>query len=321
MTILILSRKASLYSTRRLSRAGKKKGHRVVVVDPLQCTLALDGQEPLFFYQGKRLKGFDVVIPRIGATIADYGISIVSHLESMGVPVLNSSVSIARAKDKYQNLLFLSRHGISIPRTVLVRSSLDIDRALQIVGGPPVILKISQGTHGVGVILAESRQSVESTLEALWNLGQDILIQEFVKESFGRDVRALVLDGKVIAAIRRHARIREFRSNIHRGALGIPLNLKERYRSTAIRAAQVMGLRLAGIDMLEGRGGPRVVEVNASPGLEGIEKATGRNIAGLVISHAVRLVRKKVKDKSTIEKTKREELIGFTPTAFRENYQ
>jgi len=293
MTILILSRRSSLYSTRRLIRAGKKRGHKVIVIDPLQCTLALDRGKPLLYFRRKRLKGIDVVIPRIGSALADYGLSVLAHLEMGGIPVLNPSSAIAKAKDKFQALQFLSAHAIDTPRTALVRNPEDIDRALKIVGGLPVILKVPQGTHGVGVILAESRQSVESTLEAFWSIGQDILIQEFVKESYGRDIRALVLDGKIVAAMRRHARVGEFRSNIHKGAIGIPLELKKSYRNAAIQAAQVMGLRFAGIDMLEGKGGPRVVEVNASPGIEGMERVAGKNIAGLIISYAVGLARKK----------------------------
>lgn len=289
MRILVLSRRESLYSTRRLVQAGEKKGHTMIVADPLQCTLTLRGENPQVFFRGRKMRGIQAAIPRIGAAIADYGLIVLSHLEMMGVPVLNSSRSIALARDKFLSLQVLSRHGIDTPRTVLIRSPHVIDRAMEIVGGPPVILKVSQGTHGVGVIFAESRQAVESTLEALWNLGQDILIQEYVRESFGRDIRALVLDGKVVAAVRRHARLREFRSNIHRGAIGIPLELKEKYRTAAVTAAGAMGLRLAGIDIVEGKGGPKVVEVNASPGLEGIERASGRNIAAMIIAHTVRM--------------------------------
>jgi ribosomal protein S6--L-glutamate ligase len=236
----------------------------------------------------------DLVIPRIGASVTEHGLAVVNQFDMMGVPIVNNSQPIARSRDKLRSFQLLSRKDIDIPRTVVAREPHQIGAALEAVGGPPVVLKLIRGTQGIGVILAETEQAVLSVLDTLWSLGQTILIQEFVAESEGRDIRALVVGNRVVTAMRRQARFGEFRSNIHRGGDGVVVDLDERTRRTAVQATQVMGLQVAGVDLLESHEGPKVMEVNSSPGFEGLEEATGLGIAEIIVNYAVRFARRRI---------------------------
>jgi ribosomal protein S6--L-glutamate ligase len=283
---LLLSRQRWLYSTRRFREVARQRGHQLEIADPLECALELSNEGPRLLVQGQPLDGIDAALPRIGASLPGQGVAVVSHLEAMGVPVLNGSSAIRRARDKLLALQVLTMSGIGVPRTVLARTPAQVELALEIVGGPPVVLKLLQGTQGVGVILAETRAAASSTLDALWGLGQDVLVQEYVVESAGRDVRVLVVGGRIVAAMRRQARDGEWRSNIHRGGAGTRIELDPSYVTTAIAAARAIGLDVAGVDLLEGRDGPRVTEVNASPGFEGLERVCDVDVAGVILDRA-----------------------------------
>lgn len=297
LKICILSRKRTLYTTRRLVEAARAMGHEVMLVDPLGCHLVVGYRFNTLYHRTgrKRLDNVDVVIPRIGASITEYGLATVNQFDMMGVPLINNSVPIARSRDKLRCLQLLSRHDIDIPRTVMARSPDQIERAIELVGGCPVVLKLLQGTQGVGVLLAETPQQVESLLDTFWGLNQNILIQEFIRESAGRDVRALVVGGRVVAAMRRTARMGEFRSNIHRGGEGTPIELEPEYARVALEATAIVGLQVAGVDMLESRTGPKVMELNSSPGFEGLEAATGMDVAGVILRYAVEYARQKMR--------------------------
>ncbi len=287
--VVILSRNKKLYSTRRLVEAAKALGHAPRVLDTLRCNMVLGRDRPTILYRGAELLPTDVhvVIPRIGASITGYGLSVVNQLDMMGVPVLNAAVPISRSRDKLRALQLLSRFGIDIPRTAMCRYRDEVEAAVAMVGGLPCIIKLIQGTQGVGVMIANTEAEVEGMLDTLWTLGQEILLQELVAESRGRDVRALVVGDRVVAAMRRTARAGEFRSNIHRGGVAEALTLEREYAEAAVKAARVMGLEVAGVDMLEARTGPKIMEVNSSPGFEGLEAATGSDIATLYVQHAV----------------------------------
>ncbi|MFN2433510.1 MAG: RimK family alpha-L-glutamate ligase [Gemmatimonadota bacterium] len=292
LRIAVLSRRPRLYTIRRLRAAANARGHSLRVLDPLQCYLSLGRHLPGVSYQGRALRRIDVVLPRIGPALSSYALAVVKQLELMGLPVVNSCSAISRARDKLLSLQLLTQNGVAVPRTVVARNPSHVGQSLAEVGGPPVVLKLFQGTHGVGVMLAETELAAQSMLDTLWSLGQNILIQEFVAESRGRDLRALVIGGEVVAAMRREAKLGEFRSNIHRGGKGTRVELGAVYRRAAIEATRVMGLDVAGVDMLESVVGPKVIEINASPGFEGLEAATGVDIAGLLIerveAHAAR---------------------------------
>ena len=285
----ILSRKKTLYSTRRLIEAARARGYQARILDVLKCNLVLETGHPRLFHGGVEVTGLSVALPRIGASVTAHGLNVVRQLEVQGVPLVNSSGAISRSRDKLRALQLLAGAGVDIPRTVLARGGGDVDLLVEQVGGLPAILKLIQGTQGVGVMIAHSKAEVESILSTLWNLGQEILLQEFIAESRGADVRALVVGGRVVGAMRRAARTGEFRSNLHRGGEGTPLSLPADFTAAAVRAAQVLGLEVAGVDMLEAKGGPKVMEVNSSPGFEGLEHATGLDIAGAIIGHAARL--------------------------------
>lgn len=285
MKIAILSQNGNLYSTRRIREAAAARGHHVRVLDTLKFSIQVDQEHPELYYRGKPLGPFDAVIPRVGASVTFFGCAVVRQFEQMGVFALNSSLAIAVARDKLRSLQVLSRRDIGLPPTAFVRSREDILPAIDRVGGAPVIIKLLEGTQGVGVILAESRKVAEAIIETLHGARQNVLIQKFVAESKGRDVRAFVVGGKVVAAMRRMAVGQEFRSNVHRGASTESVILHEEYKRTAVRATQVMGLHVAGVDLLESDHGPQVMEVNASPGLEGIEGATGVDVAGAIVEH------------------------------------
>jgi ribosomal protein S6--L-glutamate ligase len=294
LTVAILSRNRKLYSTRRLVEATRAHGHRAKVLDTLRCKLLLARDAQSVFYKGAEVTGVGVVIPRIGASITGYGLSVVNQFDMMGVPVLNNSVPIARARDKLRALQLLSRFGIDIPRTVLCRFRDQVPLAVDQVGGLPCIIKLLQGTQGVGVLIASSMSEVEGMLDTLWTLGQEIMLQELIVESRGRDVRAMVMGDRVVAAMRRTARQGEFRSNIHRGGEAQALDLPREYAEAAVKAVRVIGLEVAGVDMLESRTGPKIMEVNSSPGFEGLESVTGIDIASLYVEHAIGFARARV---------------------------
>jgi ribosomal protein S6--L-glutamate ligase len=286
-TVAILSRKRSLYSTSRLVEAVRARGERPLVLDTLRCSMVIRSGEPRMFFRGVELRGLDVAIPRIGASITNYGLAVVRHLDGMGVAVLNDAEPIARSRDKLRCLQVLAGVGIAVPRTVMAHDRSNLPRLLEEVGGLPAIVKLSRGTQGVGVMLASTMDEVRSILSTFSGLGEEIVLQEFVAESKGRDIRALVVGGRVVGAMRRQAKAGEFRSNLHRGGEGQPVELPPEWERMAVRTAGVVGLEVAGVDMLEGREGPKVMEVNSSPGFEGLEGATRRDIAGAIIEHAL----------------------------------
>ncbi|HKK14113.1 MAG TPA: 30S ribosomal protein S6--L-glutamate ligase [Gammaproteobacteria bacterium] len=283
MKIAILSRKSSLYSTRRMVEAGKQRGHEVRVIDTLRCYMNITSHKPEIHYKGEVLTGFDAVIPRIGASITFYGAAVLRQFEMMGVFPVNESVAISRARDKLRSLQLLSRAGIGLPVTGFAHSPDDVQDLIKMVGGAPLVIKLLEGTQGIGVVLAETRKAAESVVEAFMGLKANILVQEFIKEAGGSDIRCFVVNGKVVAAMMRTAKEGEFRSNLHRGGTAELIKITPEERSTAVRAAQVIGLNVAGVDILRSNHGPVVMEVNSSPGLEGIEGATGKDVAGLII--------------------------------------
>jgi ribosomal protein S6--L-glutamate ligase len=287
--LVILSRNAKLYSTRRLVAAARALELNPRVLDTLRCDLLLERDRPRLFHRGVEVEpgSVRVVIPRIGASITGYGLSVVNQFDLMGVPVLNGAAGIGRSRDKLRALQLLARAGLAIPRTALCRYRDEVPAAVELVGGLPCIIKLVRGTQGVGVMIASTMAEVTGLLDTLWTLGQEILLQELVKESRGRDVRALVIGDEVVGAMRRTARAGEFRSNIHRGAAAARLDLPGDYASAAIRAARVVGLEVAGVDLLEAHEGPMIMEVNSSPGFEALERATGFDIATRYVEHAV----------------------------------
>ncbi len=275
------------YSTRRLKEAAQQRGHQAKVLNTLKFAIDLEQGEPDLYFRQKRLSEYDAVLPRIGASITYFGTAVVRQFEQMGIFSANSSAGISNSRDKLRSLQILARHHIGMPRTTFVRDKLDVLPAIERVGGAPVVIKLLEGTQGIGVLLAESESSAVGIIELLQSQKQNVLIQKFVAESKGRDVRALVVGDQVVAAMRRVAQGQEFRSNVHRGGLTEQVDLDESFRSTAVRAAQILGLRFAGVDMLEGADGPQVMEVNSSPGLEGIERCTQLDVAGAAIDYLV----------------------------------
>jgi len=285
MRLAILSTAPRCYSTRRLKQAAIERGHDVKVLNTLRFAIELSHGDPNLHFRSKMLNRYDAVLPRIGASITYFGTAVVRQFEQMDVYTPNTSNGISNSRDKLRSLQILSRHDIGIPRTAFVRDRKDVLPAIERLGGAPVIIKILEGTQGVGVILADNTKVAEAIIETLQSTKQNVLIQAFVKESKGRDIRAFVVGGRVVAAMRRVAQGDEFRSNVHRGGKAEPVTLDSKFQETAIRAAQIMGLRVAGVDMLESASGPQIMEVNSSPGLEGIEGATGLDVAGAVIDH------------------------------------
>jgi ribosomal protein S6--L-glutamate ligase len=283
MKIAILSRRPKLYSTRRLEEEAKKRGHQVKIIDTLRCYMNITTQNPYIHYKGKILDKFDAIIPRIGASITFYGAALVRQFEMMGVFVANNSISITRAQDKLRSLQILSRKGVGLPITGFAYSPDDIQDLISMVGGPPLVIKILEGTQGIGVVLAETQQAAISVIEAFLDLQAHIMVQEYIKEAKAADIRCFVVNGKVIAAMERQAKLGEFRSNIHRGGTTRLAKLTAEERETAVRAAKVIGLNIAGVDLLRSNRGPLVMEVNSSPGLEGIEKSTQKNVAEIII--------------------------------------
>ena len=288
MKIGILSQNRKLYSTSRLVEAAELRGHKVQVINPLRCYMNIASFNPEIHYDGKELTGFDAVIPRIGASITFYGTAVVRQFEMMGVFPLNESVAISRSRDKLRSLQLLSRKGVGLPVTGFAHSPNDTADLLNLVGGAPVIVKLLEGTQGKGVVLAETRKAAESVVEAFRGLNANFLVQEFVKEAAGADIRCFVIGDKVVAAMKRQAQEGEFRSNLHRGGTAELIRITPEERATAVRASRIMGLNVSGVDILRSNHGPVVMEVNSSPGLEGIEKATGKDVAGLIIEYIER---------------------------------
>lgn len=283
MKIAILSRDATLYSTNRLKEAGEARGHEVKVIDYLRCYMNITSRRPQIIFQGRELEGFDAVIPRIGASHTFYGTAVVRQFEMRGTFTANESQAITRSRDKLRSLQLLARSGIGLPVTGFAHSTKDIDGLLDSVGGAPVVVKLLEGTQGVGVVLAETKKAAESVIAAFRQLDANILVQEYIKESGGSDLRALVVGGRVVAAIRRTGAPGDFRSNLHRGGYAEKVRLSPEERSIAVRAARALGLNVSGVDLLQSNHGPVVVEVNSSPGLEGVEGATKVDVAGRII--------------------------------------
>ncbi|WP_278403844.1 30S ribosomal protein S6--L-glutamate ligase [Pseudoalteromonas ruthenica] len=295
MKIGILSRNKSLYSTRRLIEAAQQRGHEVQVLDALRCYMNINSQEPEVHYKGKKLEDFNAIIPRIGASVTFYGCSVLRQFEMMGVYPVNESVAITRSRDKLRSLQLLSRKGVGMPVTGFASKPDDVKDLLEMVGGAPVVIKLLEGTQGIGVVLAETRKAAESVIEAFMGLKAHIMVQEYIKEAGGADIRCFVIGDRVIAAMKRQAQEGEFRSNLHRGGSASLVRITPEERKTAVAAAKAMGLNVAGVDLLRSERGPLVMEVNSSPGLEGIELATGKDIAGMIIQ----FIEKNAKEKRT----------------------
>jgi ribosomal protein S6--L-glutamate ligase len=292
MKIAILSRNPQLYSTRRLVEAAEKHGHEAHVVDHLRCNIEIEQKGPSLYYGSEYLEGFDAVIPRVGASVTFYGTAVVRQFEMMNVFSVNSSRGIVHSRDKLRCLQVLSKEGIGLPKTVFTNYSRNVEHVVESAGGAPVVLKLLEGTQGLGVVLAENQNAAQSVLEAFNGLKARVIVQEFIKEAGGADIRAFIVDGEVVGAMKRQGKEGEFRSNLHRGGTATILQLTEEEKRTAIKAAEAVGLGVAGVDLLQSSRGPLVLEVNSSPGLEGIERATGVDIAGKIIAFIEKSVKK-----------------------------
>lgn len=283
MRIAILSRNKKLYSTRRLIEAVEERGHEAVVLDVLRCYMEVVSSKPEVHFKGEELGQFDAVIPRIGASVTFYGTAVLRQFEMMGAFPLNESVAISRSRDKLRSLQLLARSGIGLPSTGFANDPDDIQDLIKMVGGAPLVIKLLEGTQGIGVVLAETRKAAESVIEAFLGLKANIMVQEYIKEAGGADIRCFVVGNKVVAAMMRQAQPGEFRSNLHRGGSASLIKITPAERATAVKAARTMGLNVAGVDLLRSERGPLVMEVNSSPGLEGIENASGKDIAGMIV--------------------------------------
>lgn len=292
LKIAILSRNTRLYSTKRLVEAGMKRGHDMFVIDPLRCYMNIASDNPEIHFKGKKLEGFDAIIPRIGASVTFYATAMLRQFEMTGTFTLNDSDAIARARDKLRSLQLLSREGIGMPVTGFAHSPDDTDDLMALVGDAPMIIKLIEGSQGQGVVLAETRQAAESVIDAFREMDAHFLVQRFVKEARGADLRCFVIGGEVVAAMQRRARRGDFRANLHRGGSAKAVRLTPKERDMALRAAEIMGLNVAGVDIIRSAQGPLVLEVNSSPGLEGIEAATKKNIAGEIIAFVEKHSRK-----------------------------
>ena len=290
MKIAILSRNPKLYSTQRLVEAAKKKGHEAIIVDHLKCTIELEKKSPKIYYNGAYLDDVDAIIPRIGASVTFYGTAVVRQFEMMKVFTAIESQALVRSRDKLRSLQILARAGVGLPRTVFTNYTKDVDHIIESVGGTPLVLKLLEGTQGLGVVLAETHNAASSVIEAFNGLKARVIAQQFIKESGGADIRAFVVDGVVVGAMKRQGKEGEFRSNLHRGGTASIIELSDDEENTALKAARAMGLGIAGVDMLQSANGPLVLEVNSSPGLEGIEAATKKDIAREIIRYVERNV-------------------------------
>lgn len=285
LNIVILSRREDTYTTRRLIQAAKERGHHVQAVDTLRCYMNITAQHPSIHYRGESLHGIDVVIPRISNRITFYGAAVLRQFEMMGVVTINDSLSLTRSRDKLRSLQLLSKRGVGLPITGFADSPDDINDLISMVGGPPLIIKLLEGMQGIGVVLAETAQAATSVIEAFLSMKTHILVQEYIKEADGEDIRCFVIGKKVVAAMKRKAPRGDFRANIHRGGHATLVKITPEERDMAIRAAQVLGLNIAGVDLIRSNQGPLVMEVNSSPGLEGIETTTKKDIASLIIQY------------------------------------
>jgi len=285
MKIAMLARNANLYSHQRLKEAAQERGHTLQIIDTLRCYMNIASRRPDVYYNGEKLPKFDAVIPRIGASITFYGLAVLRQFEMQGVYPLNESVAIGRSRDKLRSMQLLARDGIGLPVTTFAHDPKQTEEVLKLAGGAPLVVKLLEGTQGIGVVLADTDRSAKSVIEAFRGAKVNILVQEFIKEAGGTDIRALVVGGKVIAAMKRTGAEDDFRSNLHRGGSAEMIKISPEERSTAIRSAKSMGLGVCGVDMLRANHGPVVMEVNSSPGLEGVEKATGIDVAGKIIEH------------------------------------
>ncbi len=295
MKIGILSRGPNLYSTRRLVEAAEERGHEVHVLNTLHCYMDINSVNPRVHYEGEIMDGFDAIIPRIGASITFYGTAVLRQFEMLGVYPLNESVAISRSRDKLRSMQLMSRKGIGMPVTGFANSPDDIPDLIKMVGGAPLVIKLLEGTQGIGVVLAETKKAAESVIEAFMGLKANIMVQEYIKEAGGSDIRCLVVGDKVVAAMKRQAADGEFRSNLHRGGSATIARITPEERSTAVRAARTMGLNVCGVDILRSNHGPVVMEVNSSPGIEGIEQATGKDVAG----HIIQFIEKNARNNRT----------------------
>jgi len=285
MKIAMLARNAELYTHRRLKEAAEARGHQLDIINTLRCYMNIASRRPEVYYNGEKLEGYDAVIPRIGASVTFYGMAVLRQFEMQGVFPVNESVGIGRSRDKLRSMQLLARDGIGLPVTTFAHDPRQTDEVLKLAGGAPVVIKLLEGTQGIGVVLADTDRSAKSVVEAFRGAGVNILLQEFIKEAGGTDIRAIVVGGKVVAAMKRTGAEGEFRSNLHRGGSAQVIKLSPEERSTAIRSAKAMGLNVCGVDMLRSNHGPVVMEVNSSPGLEGVEKATGLDIASKIIEY------------------------------------
>ncbi len=283
MKIAMLARNPRLYSHKRLVEAAEERGHELRILNTLRCTMNITSHRPSILYNGETLTGFDAVIPRIGASITHYGLAVLRQFEMMGVWPLNESVAVGRSRDKLRSMQIFAKHGLGLPVTAFAHDPKQTDEVLKIVGGAPAVIKLLEGTQGIGVVLGETNNSAKSVIEAFRGLNVNILVQEFIKEAGSSDIRIFVVGGKVVAAMMRTGAEGDFRSNLHRGGSAKMVKITPEERSTAIRAAKVMGLNVAGVDVLRSNHGPVIMEVNSSPGLEGIEAATGKDVAGQII--------------------------------------
>jgi ribosomal protein S6--L-glutamate ligase len=288
MNIVILSRNSSLYSTERLIEEGERRGHKMEVIDPLKCDIIIEREKPTIYYKNRYLDYVDAVIPRVGASVTFYGCAVVRQFEMMNVFVSATSDAIQRSRDKLRSLQRLSKAGIGMPKTVFTNYSRDVAEVIEHAGGVPVIIKLLEGTQGLGVVLAETKSAAESVLEAFNGLEARVIVQEFIKEAKGADIRALIVDGQVVGAMKRQGKEGEFRSNLHRGGTAEVISLNEQETQLAINAAKVLKLPVCGVDMLQSARGPLLLEVNSTPGLEGIEEASGQNIAENIITYIER---------------------------------
>ncbi len=285
MKIAMLARNADLYSHRRLKEAAETRGHDFHIINTLRCYMNIASRRPEIYYNGEKLEGFNAVIPRIGASITYYGLAVLRQFEMMRVYPLNESVAIGRSRDKLRSMQLLARDGIGLPVTTFAHDPKQTEEVLELAGGAPVVIKLLEGTQGIGVVLADTNRSAKSVVEAFRGAGVNILLQEFIKEAGGTDIRAIVVGNRVIAAMKRTGAEGDFRSNLHRGGSAQVIRLSPEERATAVRAAKTMGLNVCGVDMLRANHGPVVMEVNSSPGLEGVEKATGYDVAGKIIEY------------------------------------
>lgn len=287
MKIAMLARNPALYSHRRLADAAALRGHTLDVLNTLRCTVHIASRRPTVFYNGIKLPAYDAVIPRIGASVTQYGMAVLRQFEMSGVWSLNESVAIGRSRDKLRSMQILAKHGLGLPLTAFAHDPGQTDEIIKAVNGPPVVIKLLEGTQGIGVVLAETEASAKSVIEAFRGANVNILVQEFIKEAGGTDIRCFVIGGKVVAAMKRTGAPDDFRSNLHRGGSAELIKITPEERSSAIRAAKHMGLNVCGVDMLRSNHGPVIMEVNSSPGLEGIEAATGKDVAGMIIDFIV----------------------------------